>query len=139
MDWIIWDDSMLSIGIAEIDSQHKLLIELLNNLNEGIRNGQGMDILQDTINGLLNYVEDHFKAEEALMEKHEYPLVDNHKNLHKEFVEKLNTFTQEYEDKRMFVSIDIRNFLRDWLIKHISTIDKQMGIYLSSRQLLSDN
>jgi hemerythrin len=78
MELIQWNNN-LSVGIAEIDSQHQRLIKLINDLNDAMRVGKGKDVTGKIINELTNYTLTHFTKEESYFAKYAYPETDAHK------------------------------------------------------------
>jgi hemerythrin len=49
-----WSEN-LSVGINEIDEQHKKLVSQINALHDGMRSGQGKDTLEKTLGELADY------------------------------------------------------------------------------------
>src|ERR1039457_7165583 len=63
-----WRDTY-SVGIPQIDSQHKGLIRLINDLQTAMMEGKGKQALSSIINDLIRYTESHFAFEEALLQQ----------------------------------------------------------------------
>ena len=78
MALISWS-SMLSTGISEQDTQHKKLIDLINQLNDAMQAGHGNDIMGKVLSELVNYTVFHFGYEEKLMAQHKYEDTPAHK------------------------------------------------------------
>ena len=72
-----WNDEY-SIGIVEIDEQHKKLFELSEIFNEATEINEIKDILLF----LEEYMQFHFNTEESMMRKYNYELIEEHKKLH---------------------------------------------------------
>ena len=66
-------DETLVTGNEMIDSQHKELIDRINQLLESCEDGQGKIKAVKMLDYLLDYTEFHFSAEEKLQEEIEYP------------------------------------------------------------------
>jgi len=49
-----------SLGIQELDAQHKTLIDMINNLFAAMQSGAGKDLLDQTLSGLVEYTRHHF-------------------------------------------------------------------------------
>lgn len=124
MALINWNSS-LSVNIAEIDNQHQKLVGMINDLNEAMRQGKGKTVLGQIINGLIGYVGTHFKTEEKYFEQFGYPETDLHKKEHQEFTSKVGDFKKGFEGGQMGLSIEVMNFLSDWLQSHIKIVDKK--------------
>ncbi|OHD55533.1 MAG: hemerythrin [Spirochaetes bacterium GWF1_51_8] len=135
MLFMAWSDS-LSVGIRQIDEQHKHLIDLINNLYDAMSHGQGKAVLERTLDELANYTVEHFSVEEVLMRKHSYSGYPTHKAEHESFVQKVVDFKQGFADGKALLSIDIMNFLRDWTVNHIAETDKKFGPFFNSKGIV---
>ncbi|MBU0995586.1 MAG: bacteriohemerythrin [Proteobacteria bacterium] len=135
MELITWDDS-LSVKVKEIDEQHKKLIRLINSLHEAMIQRKTKEALGTIINELMDYTTGHFLTEETYFEKFEYGERDSHKREHTGFVNKVSAFHTDFQTGKMFLSMEIMNFLKDWLIKHIKGTDKKYGPLFNSRGLM---
>jgi hemerythrin len=132
MPLINWEPAY-SVGIREIDKQHMKLIDLVNELHEGMKSGKGKEILGNILNELVKYTSFHFSHEEQLFDKYDYPDTAVHKRQHKELVEQVMEYKTSYESGKSVLSLDIMTFLKDWLIKHIAGSDKNYTAYLNSK------
>jgi hemerythrin len=127
-----WDDS-LSVGIEEIDNQHKKLVRMICDLHEAMRSGQGKSQVESIIKELTNYTVEHFGYEEKLLEQHKYSGYLNHRKEHEKFVDKVVAFGNDFRENRAALTTEIMNFLKDWLVGHIKGIDKKYGPFLNQR------
>ncbi len=64
--YIVWTEKN-KVGIPIIDEQHRGIISTINSLHYFIQTGQGEQIIRPTLIMLEQYVDIHFKTEEALM------------------------------------------------------------------------
>lgn len=124
MSLIEWSDD-LSVGIHEIDDQHKKLIGLINGLHDAMKAGQAKQALEKTLNDLADYAVYHFRTEETYMKKFGYPEFASHKLLHSAFVKKVTDFQADFRAGKLGLSMDLMHFLRDWLTTHIKGTDRQ--------------
>jgi hemerythrin len=124
MALITWDKSF-SVNIVEIDKQHQKLIGMITDLNEAMRQGKGKAILGQIISGLIGYVDTHFKTEEKYFEQFGYLETDAHKKEHQDFTAKVGDFKKGFEGGQLGLSIEVMNFLSDWLQNHIKVVDKK--------------
>jgi len=103
---------------------------MINNLHVNKDNLDSEKIMIETLNSMSKYSEFHFEYEENLLEKHNYPKIKNHIELHKGFVLKILDFKRNLINNK-----DIRNetlfFLREWIINHINKDDKKYGKFLN--------
>lgn len=126
MALIEWNEK-LSVGVAEMDNQHKRLIALINELDDAMKLGKGKDVLGKILNGLVNYVHTHFKAEEAFMEKIGFNELENHRTEHIKLTNDVEKFNNDFKEGKTILSVQIMNFLRKWLLDHIGKKDKVYG------------
>lgn len=117
-----WNDSY-SVGVSEVDRQHKVLFDLINNLHDSMKRGEGNKIMGQILDELAAYTKTHFKYEEDRFERFGYKLKDEHIKFHRDFVEKVDGFQTDFNKGSGMLSMKIISFLRDWLINHIKTED----------------
>ncbi|MCG8409899.1 MAG: bacteriohemerythrin [Bacteroidales bacterium] len=129
MELIKWTDAY-SVGIKEIDNQHKGLVTIINDLFGYMSKGKAKNNLGEIFDHLTDYTKLHFSTEEKILAKYAYPDFFNHKKEHVEFVNKLVTFKKNFDESRKEVSIEILSFLRDWLLNHIQLSDKKYSKHL---------
>lgn len=132
MSLILWNNGY-SVNIRSIDSQHQRLVEMINKLHDAMKKGESNAALSGILNDMAAYTLVHFKTEEELFAKYNYPMQDKHKAEHKAFVEKVSAFIEEFKSGRKTLSIDVMNFLTQWLTKHISGEDKAYTPFLNSK------
>ncbi|MCX8027333.1 MAG: bacteriohemerythrin [Thermodesulfovibrionales bacterium] len=131
MSFIQWNDD-LSIGVQEIDDQHKGLVEMVNTLYEAMKSGENKELINNMVFKLKDYAIYHFDTEERYMQEHQYPAFADHKAKHKDFCVKVLTIDKDLQSGKGALSMEILNFLTDWLVKHINETDKKMGVFLKS-------
>ncbi|MCS7130596.1 MAG: bacteriohemerythrin [Archaeoglobaceae archaeon] len=123
-----WDDSF-SVGVQEIDSQHKKLVEMLGSLISEMKKGQGRIVIGKTIEEMMNYAKVHFATEEKYMTLYNYPNSTSHKKEHEKFIESAKNFYENYM-KGNLTAVELMNFLRNWLLEHILDSDKNLGKFV---------
>lgn len=127
-----WNDSY-SVGHTDIDNQHKRLFELADLLHNAMSSGKGKEVLSKTLTDLVGYTKYHFSSEEKLMQKCQYPEYNQHKQAHDELTAKVIEFQKAFETSRAVLTIDLMQFLRDWLQHHIGETDKKVASYLKQK------
>jgi hemerythrin len=121
----------LSVGIEEIDDQHRELFRRAGRLLEGIRRGDPEEI-DELVDYLHRYCVTHFGAEEAAMREARYPAYARHKAEHDHFIADLLQLSEENEEAGgAFVAVKIDHWLSVWLRDHVSRIDTELGRFLS--------
>ena len=130
---IEWRES-LSIGVDEIDNQHKQLLSHFDQLLKACETGKGIDELKRLLGFLDGYVIKHFRDEEGIQRLHRYPGYATHKLEHDSFVARLDSLKQEIatEGVALHHVIETNHLLLTWLIHHISTVDVQLGKFLKN-------
>jgi hemerythrin len=127
-----WKDSF-KIGIREIDAQHHELFTRLDLLEHAIREGRGKEVIISTFQFLDNYVQLHFSAEEELQELYKYPHRDMHVTEHNIFRNRLKELENSLaiEDPTEKLAAHTNSFLTQWLITHVTSLDKELASYFS--------
>lgn len=125
-----WKDEYL-VGQPEIDNQHKRLFQLADELHTAMTAGKGKDVMLKTLGDLIDYTKRHFAAEEALMLRSKYPGYPEHKAFHDKLTAQVVQFQTEFAAGKSIVSIQLLQFLKDWLQHHIAETDRKIAVYLS--------
>ncbi len=115
-----------SLGIAEMDAEHVRMIEMMERLEAVEGRHDALQTVGKVISELADYVETHFKHEEGLMEKAGYPQLEQHREQHK-------AFAQKVIDLRSRASLDaqsVHQFLQQWLGEHILKVDRDYVPYV---------
>ena len=125
-------DKTLMTNNKTIDTQHRHLIDIFNRikLNDSYDNHDIGIILVE----LIDYAEYHFKTEEELFEKYDYPDKEQHIIEHKEYVNKIKEFTKDYINNHIKIE-DIDNFLIEWIIFHIKNSDQAYAKYFKENKI----
>jgi hemerythrin len=128
---VSWKNSY-SIGILEIDSQHRELFSRLDRLEEALKNGKGGGELIDTFRFLDSYVRRHFRAEEELQLLYQYPHIHMHVAEHRSFMKRLegleSRLTTEGPSEKL--ASHTNSFLTQWLVNHVTTVDMKLSGYI---------
>jgi len=118
-----WSDKY-SVGNEMIDVQHKMLFSIVNELSEHITSGDGLDIIEDTLEKMSIYALMHFRTEEDLLFKANYDELNKHKAYHEDFKKEILHATQNViSNKHMDTVIEVHKFLQNWLTSHILNED----------------
>jgi hemerythrin len=135
MALIDWSDEF-SVNIKDIDAQHKKLIELINRLHDAMRVGQGKAALDAILTDLVAYTQTHFAFEEQLMAKHGYAAAAEHKQAHDILTESVLKMQKQYQSGALVMSVEVLQFLKQWLSAHIMGSDKRYTAHLNSKGVL---
>lgn len=122
-----------SVSVSEMDEQHKLLINVINELGESINNGSDRNALKPILDQLLDYTAYHFVTEEKLLERYEYPGLIKQKQEHETLTWQVLDLRSRYDAGEGVKPMEVLGFLTGWLKKHLLESDKQYGPYLNSK------
>jgi hemerythrin len=128
LDW----KNEYSVDIQSIDKQHKKLFDMINQLHDAMKSGVGAKFVPVILNSLVSYTRDHFADEEKLMRQAAYPAYTTHKAEHDKLTSEVVKLVQDMEAGRCTMSMQLLEFLRDWLQKHILSTDKQYSSQLQA-------
>ncbi|MBF0247132.1 MAG: hemerythrin family protein [Alphaproteobacteria bacterium] len=128
-----WTNDM-SVGIGEIDRDHRKLVSYLNELGLACMGGQGTEILEDILQSLVEYTRVHFANEEDIMRKVGYPDFDEHRERHARLVSELDDLMDRFhygvDDEG--IAHDAAQFLEAWLVRHILVEDRKIGRFVGA-------
>lgn len=127
MNW----SATLETGHAQIDREHKALVDALNNLHAAMKQGKGKDEISKTLKFLRDYTVNHFKMEEGLMASSSYPESRGHAAYHADLVSQVSDLTAKFEAGKTLMTIEVMDFLERWLKDHILSEDKKLAAWLN--------
>lgn len=129
---IPWSDEYL-LGIEAVDKQHMGIFEIVHRFHEECLTSEGEKTVADTLAFLKTYTEDHFRAEEALMEQKNYPRLEEHKGLHHTFLDRFGELVEELNrvGPSQELADDTADMVQDWLVDHIAQEDRQYAPYVA--------
>lgn len=130
---VVWS-SEFEVGVELIDRQHRELIDRINKLLAGIREGRGREEAVGLMRFLQEYVVEHFSAEEAFMRRNRYADYVEHKQLHDTFIadfkQLLATLESSGIDSELIVNVNQK--VINWVVAHIFMMDKGLKNCLSA-------
>jgi hemerythrin len=128
-----WSDTM-SVGISEIDDQHKMLVDILNRLFVAAAQCESHKITIEILDTLVDYTKTHFGLEEKLLQDAGYNQEEfaAHQREHQAFIEKISIAANKHLVEGKSVSFEIISFLKRWLQDHILVTDKKYGSFLQN-------
>jgi hemerythrin len=129
MKELVWDKT-LSVAVNEIDEDHRRLVELFNLFRQSVIDEESPRYREAVIEELITCTVYHFRHEERLMLKYNYPYVSGHKAEHQELIESAVAFQQKYfQDNGKMSEADFE-YLEHWLTEHILVVDMKLGEWL---------
>jgi hemerythrin len=130
--FIEWSPAF-DIEVPRIDRQHRRLAELVNEFHAACGKGRVPGVVFTVLNGLVRYVEEHFRSEEALMTEVRYPELLRHRREHERLTLEIFALNEKLEAGDVEISQETMAFLKRWLLDHILQSDRKLGEYVQER------
>ena len=134
MEKIAWDETF-SVGVRDLDAQHKQIVSLVNILIEMSDTEVDSEIISDTLTKMTQYAIDHFKTEEQYMLEYGYPEYSSQRKQHLEFKRKTVDLCMETMAHKVTVPTEIFTYLRLWWTNHILQEDMKYKKFFNDRGL----
>ena len=115
--------SKYMIGIKSVDDQHKILVDLMNEVYAAFGSNNNKRAVSKVLKELVDYTIYHFGHEETIFKKLHYKDSEAHNLQHRKFVEKIQLYQKDFNSGSLVLSFDLIDFLKSWLINHILKID----------------
>ncbi|MDR3580400.1 MAG: bacteriohemerythrin [Oryzomonas sp.] len=136
MQYFYWNKSF-EVGIADVDQQHRILVDIINSLAAAIVENGKLPEIQTLFSQLMQYATVHFHDEELIMSKSSLDEMEKklHLQAHREFVEKTKEIILRPDLLKSEVSQQVLEFLTTWLIAHILGSDKKIAQALANEDV----
>ncbi len=126
----------MSVGVNVIDSDHKKLLSMINELDFIIQAEMTpkKDSIESVISELIDYTIYHFDREEKLMAACAYPELERHKLVHESLKQQVKNYMDSFKHKpESFEPKAMRIFLNLWLVDHIMSMDKDYESWMENK------
>jgi len=127
-----WDPSY-SVKVKRFDDDHQQLFNIINELYDAMAAKRGHEALQGVLSKLLAYTQSHFVGEESVMRGAGYPQLQAQIEQHQRFVDKIKEVAAKHKAGSLGLTVDIFDFLTNWLKQHIVGMDKQYSDFLNAK------
>lgn len=124
MDFIVWQDKY-TVENNLLDSQHKLIFEIVNKLHEAVKDRRSAKTIQGIIDDFVSTLLNHFDTEEELMRKYNFAFFNEQKIEHEALKKKIIHMQNVYIFGDIPLTPEMFTFLRTWLTEHIEGQDKK--------------
>ncbi len=114
-----------SVFVKELDDQHKVLIDMINQIYNAYLQNLNKEKVLEIITKMSEYAALHFANEEKYFEKFGYEDAEKHISEHTNFLKKAAAFQSDYKQNKILLSLQVINFLQEWLNKHMLGTDKK--------------
>jgi hemerythrin-like metal-binding protein len=125
MSLISWKTEF-EIGVAEVDYEHRELIELINGMHDVMQVGADQIQVVDLLGEIYAQIASHFALEEKMMRERRYPHYETHKDDHETLLDDLRDIMDEIEDDGSFDHVRLSNDLNRWFSDHFATHDARL-------------
>lgn len=133
MAYFEWADDMVIDG-GVIDRDHRLLVDLVNELHTATSQGAGRTVVASILQRTVDSTREHLAREEELMARMGFPNLEMHKQGHQAFMESLHHLQRRLENGSITVASQLSSVMRDWLSLHIRRNDKELLKFERRRQ-----
>jgi hemerythrin len=128
----------LSLGVPEMDEQHRVLVDLINSLHRVMMGEDSRHLAEakaQTIDALVEYCVRHFESEEEFMLSIGYPDLDDHRNEHQAFIAKVLEYRDELMTAYAVQGSQVIKMMTEWLHHHILTKDQRYARFAAGAGL----
>ena len=136
IDIFPWNEDF-NTGIANIDEQHKHLVDLLNQLASHVALKAEFPELNTIFGQLADYTIYHFQTEEEIWHRHlpDDALDKTHHENHELFIDDILKLKQSMNDRPIDeVASEVLSYLTRWLALHILDSDRYMARVVLAKQ-----
>ena len=131
MDWIGWNEKFAT-GHAGMDHGHKNLMDLINQLADGMENNKPKEYCSNKLEQFVEATKSHFFAEEELMDRLHYPDAQEHKALHTMLIKDVLAFKAIYDAGADAEFMTLLVILDTWLNRDIMAADKALADFAAA-------
>ncbi len=138
MPLLQWE-TQFSVQVESLDDDHRGLIAELNALWRVVAEKAGRDVVHGALLRAYSAMEDHFRREEAVLERWRYPRLRGHAREHRRLLARLGGLVAAL-DGGDTDSVDLKalDFIGDWLCNHILRSDRRYGRFISQQTASAD-
>jgi hemerythrin len=125
MDLLEWRDDF-RIGIADVDHDHRELIDLINTLHSGLVESGGSTGISEFLGELHARIAAHFALEEKVMRSRQYAEFADHKQDHEALLDQIRDIMDDYELHGRYDARALGAALDEWFGRHFRTRDARL-------------
>lgn len=125
MSLLQWRDEF-SVGIAEVDHEHRELIELISELQQELQTGSDTQKIMLSLGEIYAQISSHFALEEKMMRDTRYQAYAEHKEDHETLLDDLRDIMDAVEDDGTLDEVQLSDDLNRWFSDHFRTHDAKL-------------
>jgi hemerythrin-like metal-binding protein len=134
-EWELKWTEFLSVGVPEMDREHREFLSLANALNQAIVDCKDKATVLRLMQAILAQATAHFKSEEELLVNCRYPDRAVHAAKHLQVTQQISRVMQEYQESAVgFVAALKGLHIIQLLIDHLLKEDMKYRDFLRARQ-----
>lgn len=129
MTLIEWRDEF-SVGVADVDIEHRALIDSINQLYQVMQTKDSANTVMDCLGEIYAQISGHFALEEKIMRERNYDQYQDHKQDHERLLDQLRDMMDDYEENADFNDDAFAKQIEHWFIEHFKTRDARLHKHL---------
>ena len=133
MDLIVWNEKIV-LGVSEIDKDHKLLVDRVNEIISHSSEKQLDYVANEAVADLVYATRRHFSNEEEMMEDADYPDREIHMAVHRKLMVDLKDKADILSLETNHDSMKTVEFFKNWLIDHIMNQDTELASFIKDSE-----
>jgi hemerythrin len=142
--WNLWKDSSekdlsvlikwrpeYSVGVEQIDMQHRRLIDMVNELHRDLEGNAGIQALQERLKAVYMEALFHFRSEEQYFSHLPAEESETHKLAHEALLAEFSAALKEHAQAGVeAIRTLLEGYVKYWLLDHIVHVDAQLKVHL---------
>jgi hemerythrin-like metal-binding protein len=129
MSLIEWRDEY-SVGIADVDHEHREMIDLINAVHDSIEKNASAEEIADFLGDIYTRIAAHFALEERVMRERAYDEFEDHKEDHERLLDEIRDIMDFHETDGYYSDKDLADQLNRWFSQHFQTRDARLHKHL---------
>jgi hemerythrin len=132
MSLIDWREEF-TIGLPDVDHEHRELIAMINALHESLEPDTGVERIVAALGEIHARIAAHFALEEREMRKLGYAYLAEHKNDHERLLDDILDIMDAVESPANYDPVTLGQRLSKWFTGHFRSHDLRLHRWLAGR------
>lgn len=115
-----------TLGIPEIDHEHRAMIMEINRLHETLDHDAPLDDVIDCLGEILAHITAHFALEEKNMRALKYAGYPDHKGDHERLLDELQEISADVAERGRYDPTALAARLDAWFMEHFGSHDARL-------------
>lgn len=121
--YIMWNERF-SVEDSGLDSEHKVIFQLLNELYDALQTGHSGRPVRVIIEDACDYANRHFAHEEAILLKVGYSGFAKHVEQHRQYSKEVERIRMRANTSFEDMAFELFQFLKEWWLNHVTQVDQ---------------